>query len=99
MLQDIAGFWDSLKRAVVPESYGESVVNSIYSDPANTLKPDPYYDVDDLSSPNIYVQAKGAVKDTVSAFNAFGTKAVIVIAVFLLHAIAVYEGVGGLARR
>lgn len=92
-------WWDSLKESVVPESYGESVVNAIYSTPGNTLKPDPAYNVEDLSSPNVYVKAKGAITEAASALTGFGGKALMYAAVFVLVAVAVYALVPALVRR
>lgn len=92
-------WWDRLKESVVPESYGESVVNAIYSTPGNTLRADPVYDRNDLSSPNVYVQAKGAAKELASAAGAFGGKILIVLAVLALLAIAVHAGVTAYVRR
>lgn len=92
--------WDRVKIAVVPESYAESIVNEIYGTSApRTLQPDPVFDRSDFSSPNVYVRAKGAISDTVSAITGFGNKALITAAIFILIAIAVYSLVPALVRR
>lgn len=91
--------WDRFKESIVPESYGESIVNSIYSTPSNTLKVDPAYDKEDLSSPNVYVQAKGAVKDFASAAAGFGGKLAIIVIVVALLAIFVHGFAGSLLRK
>jgi hypothetical protein len=92
-------FWERLKLAVTPESYAESIVNEIYSDPARTLLPDPNYDPRDFTSPAVYVQAKGAVSDALQSVSGFGTKALLYVAAFVLIAIAVYALVPALVRR
>lgn len=94
---DDLSWWDRVKIAIVPESYGEAMVNEIYGNgAARTLKPDPVYDERDLSSPNVYVSAKGAIKDTVSAVGSFATGGFIVIAGVFLVAIILYAAVPAL---
>lgn len=96
-------FLDSLREAVTPESYGESVVNQIYSDPARTLLPDPNYNVADFSSPNVYVAAKGAVTKALDTAGAFSNKLLLYGVLLLLLGVAVYALVpalvGAVVRR
>lgn len=91
--------WESISRAITPESYAESIVNEIYSNPARTLLPDPAYNPGDLSSPNVYVKAKGAVKAAVDSATSFGTRALIIAVGVLLLGVAVYALVPALVRR
>lgn len=92
-------FWDRIKIAVVPESYGESIVNEIYGSAARTLHPDPYYDSRDVSSPNVYVRAKGAIGDVASALTGFGGKALWIIGGLLILAIVLNAAIPALIRR
>lgn len=92
-------WWDRLKLSITPESHAESVVNAIYSTPANTLKTDPYYDQQDLGSPNVFVAAKGAVSDVFSAASGFGKNILIIAVVGIVLAIAVHAGVTAFVRR
>ena len=91
--------WDNFLRRITPESYAESVVNAIYSTPGNTLKPDPFYDVDDLSSPNVYVEAKGTIKDAATALQGFATNSLFVVGAFILVAVFIYALAPALVRR
>lgn len=87
--------WDRFKIWVTPESYAESLVNQIYDNPTATLQPDPLYDVKDLSSPNVYIQAKGAV----SSVGGYAMKAIYTLAGFLLIAIVLYAVLPALILR
>lgn len=92
-------WWDTLKESVMPESYGESLVREIYSNPKRSLQPDPVYDVRDLSSPNVYIRGKAAVSDAVSSLKGFGMKAGIIALVVVLLAIFVYAGAGAFVNK
>jgi len=97
--QSRISFFDALIESVTPESYGESVVNQIYSDPKRTLLPDPAYNVQDLSSPNVYVAAKGAVSNALNVASSFGKNALLIGLGVLLLVVAVYALVPALVRR
>lgn len=99
-------WWDRALEYVTPQSYGESLVNEIYSAPARTLRPDPIYNRNDLSSPNVYVQTKGAIQsgigalsDAASALGGFGKKALIIGALFIVLLVVVYVAVPAFIRR
>lgn len=92
-------FWDRFLISITPESHAEGIVNEIYSSPSRTLKPDPAYDVTDLSSPNVYVNAKGAISDTVSAIKGFAGIGIATVAIFILVALAIYVAIPALIRR
>jgi hypothetical protein len=89
-----------LSRLVTPESYGESVVNQIYGGNGSAaITPDPSYDVNDLSSPNVYVAAKGAVKETLSTVGGGLEKWLYIIIGVVLLAVVVNAAVPALLRR
>jgi hypothetical protein len=79
---------------ILPKSYAESVVDSIYGAGGTLSKgiatPDPTYDPADLSSPNVYVQAKGAVKSAVASVTGDAKMWIIYAAAFLLLLAFVY---------
>lgn len=91
-------YWDRFKIAITPESRGEAYINAVYG-PENNGRVNPDIDAlygvvngvpvdDDFSSPNVYVQAKGAVKDAVSsvslALGKYIFLGVVVILIFLV---------------
>lgn len=103
-------YFDQFLGWITPESHAESVVNQIYSTPGNTIQKDPYYSVEDFSSPNVYVKAKGAVTSaaqsvssavsgTFSAFTGIAKYAGIAVVIVLLLVVATYAGVSAFARR
>lgn len=68
-----SGLWLTLTDAVVPQSYAESLVDSIYGKggTAQTGKPDPEVsNAQNLSLPAVYVRAKDAVESGVSNITA-----------------------------
>lgn len=62
--QERIGWWEGFKRAIMPESRAEHLANEMMKTPAN--QPFHYDADDDFSSPNIFVEAKGAVKELIS---------------------------------
>lgn len=97
--QSQLSMWDSFLGSITPKSFGEAMVDRIYGDPANTLQRDPQYNRADLSSPNVWVQAKGAVTDTVSAITGFAKFGVIGVVGIILAAIVLHAAVTSYVRR
>lgn len=86
-----------LSRAITPESYGEKIVNDIYG-PGGTAQrgqADPNYDVHDLSSPTVFVAAKGAITSAGSALLGNLKLPALIFGAFILIAVFVF----GLSRR
>jgi len=91
--------WDRMLFAITPESHAETIVNEIYSSPARSLKPDPYYNPADLSKPQVYVTTKDTVKDFAGALTGFASGGLLMVAAFLLIGIAIYAAIPALIRR
>jgi hypothetical protein len=91
--------FDRILGAVTPTSHGEALVNAIYGGDTRGLTADPAYNIEDLSSPNVYVQTKGAIKDTVSALGSFAQNYAMVIGGFLVVLVILYAAVPALIRR
>ena len=89
-----------LSRLVTPESYGESVVNQIYGgNGADAVNADPVYDVNDLSSPNVYVAAKQAAKDAATTIGGVTSKWLYIIICVVLLAVVLNAAVPAMLRR
>jgi hypothetical protein len=92
-MSDELSWWDELKIAIMPESYGEAMANKIINAPVGT--PVGQWDIEDFSSPNVFVKAKGTIKEAASDI-ASGSK---MLGIYVVILLVVLVAVNAFVRR
>src|SRR3970040_1615224 len=86
--------WDKFKIAIMPTSYGEQIANEIIYSPIGAEPIE--FDVQDFSSPNVYVNAKAAVKEGLQIAGAGLKTYATYVFIALIVLLVLYVGVPAL---